>query len=59
MQKMKDADWDKLYGDADNQLDVKDASVLNKYFLAGMQLLTEGDAKVKNQVNYALLLKQQ
>ena len=67
MQNMKDADWDKIWGDGENQLDLKEAAVLNKYLLAAMQFLSlpNGDPdqvvrdKVKLMVNFNGLLKQQ
>lgn len=40
-------------------LDVHEAVALNKYLLAGMQMLTKGDAKVKTMISYPLLLKAQ
>ena len=44
---MKSDEQDKLFGDGAEQLDVKDAAVMNKYLLAGMALLSESDTKTK------------
>jgi len=45
-----------LYEGAD-ALDVKEAAVLNKYYIGGMSLLTKKDTKASNMVNYPMLLK--
>ena len=42
-----------------DSLDVKEAAVLNKYFIAGMSLLSKKDTKASNFVNYPMLLKGQ
>ncbi len=57
LQALKPEEWDKLF-DSDN-LDIKEASVLNKYFVAFMYLLTQKDTKAASMVNYAMLLKGQ
>lgn len=45
------AQVDQVYEGA-NALDIKEASVLSKYLIAGMRLLTQKDAKAANMVNY-------
>ncbi len=45
--------------DGVDALDVKEAAVLNKYFIGGMSLLTKKDTKASNMVNYPMLLKGQ
>jgi len=37
--------------------DIKEAAILNKYYIAGMHLLTKKDPKAANMVNYPMLLK--
>ena len=59
MQQLKPDEWEKMYGEDKDKLDVKDAAVLNKYLMAGMALLSEKDAKVVNLVSYPVLLKGQ
>ena len=57
LQALKPEEWDKLF-EGDN-LDIKEAAVLNKYFVAFMQLLTQKDTKAASMINYAMLLKGQ
>ena len=59
LQSLKVDEWDKLYGDDEKLLDIKDAAVLNKYLIAGMAMLSEKDTKAAGMVNYPVLLKGQ
>jgi hypothetical protein len=58
LQALKAEEWESLFDGAD-ALDVKEAAVLNKYFIGGMSLLTKKDTKASNMVNYPMLLKGQ
>lgn len=58
LQALKVEEWDSLYEGTD-ALDVKEAAVLNKYYIGGMSLLTKKDTKASNMVNYPMLLKGQ
>ena len=57
LQALKPEEWDKLF-EGDN-LDIKEAAVLNRYFVAFMSLLAQKDAKAASMVNFAMLLKGQ
>jgi len=58
LQALKAEEWESLFDGVD-ALEVKEAAVLNKYFIGGMSLLTKKDTKASNMVNYPMLLKGQ
>ena len=58
LQSLKPDEWEKLYEGADG-LDQKEASILNKYYIACMSLLSKKDSKAASLCNYPMLLKGQ
>ena len=42
-----------------DSININEGIVMNKYILAGMQMLSKGDAKTKSMLSYPALLKAQ
>ena len=59
LQALKADEWDQLYEGGADLLDFKEALALNKYFLAGMQMLSKKDAKTAGMISYPMMLKGQ